>query len=76
MSNFLIMTDLNKSVREDVVIHLKNGKKKFGVMIDRIQENSCHFVPWDTLPYFNEGNSEYLEIIPAVLIESIETDLR
>jgi hypothetical protein len=72
----MIMTYANLKTT-DAVIHLKNGKKKFGLLMDEIPDQNFHFISHNNFLYFNETqNEDYIEIIPGVLIEAIETDLR
>jgi hypothetical protein len=62
----------------DAVIYLKNGKKKFGLLVEEIPfSENFHFISNTNILHFNETqNADYIEIIPGTLIESIETDLR
>lgn len=61
----------------DAVIHLKNGQRKYGVLVgdkDKPQD------PYHFISNFNllntVVNKEFLEVIPGFLIESIDTDLK
>jgi hypothetical protein len=71
------MNYVNEKTTE-AVIYLKSGKKKFGLIVDEIPlSDHFHFISNNNILHFNETpNSDYVEIIPGVLIEAIETDLR
>lgn len=62
----------------DAVIHLKNGKRKYGLLMDEYPgTNDYRFIPNECIPHFIETlSNEYVEIVPGALIEAIETDLK
>lgn len=62
----------------DAVIHLKNGKRKYGLLVDeKPGTDNYFFIPNESIPFFTETHSnEYVEIVPGVLIEAIETDFK
>ncbi|HEX8516092.1 MAG TPA: hypothetical protein VF868_07820 [Bacteroidia bacterium] len=63
---------------KDTVIHLKNGKKKHGFLIDTITAPDNYlFIPYESAACFSETqNTACIEVVPGVLIEAIETDLK
>jgi hypothetical protein len=73
----MILNYTNEKTTE-AVIYLKNGKKKFGILVDENPFNeNFHFIQNNNILHFNESqNTDYIEIIPGALIEAIETDLR
>lgn len=73
----MIMKYANEKVTE-AVIYFKNGKRKFGLLVDDTPDNeNFHFISNNNILHFNEThNAGYIEIIPGILIEAIETDLR
>lgn len=72
------MTTLENNNSQDAVIHLKDGKRKHGLLMNELSETgSFMFIPYHTNSYFSEnGVYDHAEIIPGVLIEAIETDLK
>lgn len=62
----------------DAVIYLKNGKRKYGKLVDETPgSDSYQFISNQNLSFFNEtNNAQYVEIVPGALIEAIETDLK
>lgn len=66
------------STATDAVIYLKNGKIKYGILIDEDNStNSYQFISSNHFSSFTKTKSPaYIEIIPVVLIEAIETDLK
>lgn len=73
------MTIMNSSAKVTAaVIHLKSGKRKYGLLVDeQFSTNSYQFVSNNNVSYFNDTlSNEYVEIVPAVTIESIEVDLK
>lgn len=72
------MTTTIAEMATDAVIHLKNGKRKYGLLMNEHPEtNDYRFIPSESIAYFTETlSNEYVEIVPGVLIEAIETDLK
>jgi len=62
----------------DAVIHLKNGKRKYGLLMDEKRSTDDYFfIPNESIAFFTETcSNEYVEIVPGILIEAIETDLK
>lgn len=73
----MIATTLQNTIT-DAVIYLKDGKRKYGKLIENTPtSDSYQFISNNNVPFFNETNSiEYIESVPGVLIEAIETDLK
>ena len=56
----------------EVVIHLKDGKRKYGKLIDNTANDAYRFISNNNFNLFQETNNpEYIEIVPGVLIEAI-----
>ena len=74
----MIHTHASNSTTTEAVIYLKNGKRKYGMLIEESPNTDAYqFISNDNIPYFNETNSiEYIEIVPGSQIEAIETDLK
>ncbi|MCE3278945.1 MAG: hypothetical protein K0S44_1136 [Bacteroidetes bacterium] len=72
------MKTIENNNSQDAVIHLKDGKRKHGLLMNELSETgSFMFIPYNSNPYFSEnGISAHAEIIPGILIEAIETDLK
>ncbi|MFL5763978.1 MAG: hypothetical protein ACJ77K_08565 [Bacteroidia bacterium] len=51
----------------DAVIYLKDGKRKYGMLIDMGSEENYHFI---------SSSSGQMEIVPAVTIDAIDTYLK
>jgi hypothetical protein len=62
----------------DAVIHLKNGKTKHGLLLEETPgADNYFFVSYNSLQHFEETQSpSYIEVVPGMLIEAIETDLK
>ena len=61
---------------KDVVIYLKDGQRKYGILVDdNHQRESYHFISNFNL-FSKPVNLDFLEIIPKGLIEAIDTDLK
>jgi hypothetical protein len=60
------------------VIYLKDGKRKYGILMDgQCSGNNYQFISNDNILNFNNTlSNEYVEIVPTVLIESIDIDLK
>ncbi len=62
---------------KDVIIYLKDGQRKHGILVDENnqQRDVYHFI--SNFNLFNRPvNLDFLEIIPKILIEAIDTDLK
>lgn len=67
----------NAKIKEAIII-LKNGQKKYGMLVDeQVSTGNFQFVSNDNAFNYNKKyNMELVEMIPAITIESIETDLK
>jgi hypothetical protein len=63
---------------QEAVIHFKNGSRKYGMLLPEKEVNDIyHFVSNTNYHHFNEtGDKAYIEIVPGVLIDAIDTDLK
>ena len=73
----MISTHVNATAT-DAVIYLKNGKRKYGMLIEESPDTDAYrFISNDNISFFNETHStEYIEVLPGSVIEAIETDLK
>jgi len=63
----------------DAIIYLKNGKRKYGVLLENslLRSDVFHFISSANLQLFQKTNNpEFIEIVPGNLIYSIGTDLK
>jgi hypothetical protein len=51
----------------EAVIYLKDGKRKYGMLIDNGVQENYHFIP---------NNCDHMELVPAVTIDAIDTHLK
>ncbi len=60
------------------VIYLKDGKRKYGMLVDHTPvTNDYQFISNDNILLLSEtNNTNYIEIVPGVLIEAIDTNLK
>jgi hypothetical protein len=72
------MENLQKNKAIDAIIHFKSGKSQYGSLMDlQPQNDNYYFIPNESVSHFNGAkNSGLAEIIPGILIEAIESDLR
>jgi hypothetical protein len=61
----------------EVVIYLKNGTRKYGMLIEKGIQDAYHFISNTDYYLFEKTNNEnYIEVVPANLISTIDTDLK
>ncbi len=63
---------------QEAVIHLKNGTRKYGMLIneDRMIDQ-YHFISNTNYEVFRRtSDKRYIEIVPGISIEAIDTDLK
>ena len=61
----------------EAVIYLKNGKRKHGMLLDKIVNDAYHFISNHNYNLFKkDSNQNYIEIVPSNLIETIDTSLK
>jgi len=75
---FIMISAQTNNAATEAVIHLKNGTRKYGMLIEECPDAGTYqFISNDNISSFNETNSsEYIEMVPGALIEAIETDLK
>ena len=63
---------------QEAVIHLKSGRRKYGMLfIEQEIKDIYHFISNTNYFQFNKtGDRSYIEIVPGILIETIDTDLK
>ena len=69
----------NNSRSTEAVIHLKNGTRKYGILVNEPIRGTEDYriISHNYLEdYERTGNSQHVEIVPGALIEAIETDLK
>lgn len=63
----------------EAVIHLKNGTRKYGFLVDNslFRSDAFHFICNSKFNLFKETNNpEHIEVLAGKLISSIDTDLK
>ena len=72
----MLTTTTIYNTAKDVVIYLKDGRRKYGILVDHNdQKDAYHFI--SNFNLFNKPVTlDFLEIIPKGLIEAIDTDLK
>ena len=67
----------NYSSATEAVIYLKDGKRKYGMLFNGNNDSYFQFISNNDLPFYEESNNpDYIEIVPEMLIESIDIDLK
>ncbi len=69
---------IHHNTSTEAVIYLKDGKRKYGVLIDNETEfDSYQFISNDKINTFNEtSNTDCIELLSASLIEAIDINLK
>jgi len=72
-----IETILSSSITE-VIVYLKNGKRKYGVLIDSpVKEEYYEFISNDNISVFQETyNQKLIEKLPLNTVEAIDQNLK
>ena len=66
----------NESIVE-AVIYLKNGKRKYGMLIENMVNDAYQFISNNNYNLFKQDNNQcHIEIVPCALIETIYTNLK
>jgi hypothetical protein len=66
----------NESIVE-AVIYLKNGKRKYGMLIENMVNDAYQFISNNNYNLFKQDNDQcYIEIVPCALIETIDPNLK
>ena len=63
----------------EAIIYLKNGTRKYGVLVDNslFRTDAFHFICNTKFQLFRETNNpEYIEVLSGKIVASIETDLK
>ncbi|CAN5493457.1 hypothetical protein BH10BAC1_BH10BAC1_19290 [soil metagenome] len=61
----------------EAVIYLKNGKRKYGMLIDNVVNDAYHFISNNNYSLFKKNNNQsYIEIVPGALIETIDISIK
>ncbi len=61
----------------EAVIYLKNGKRKYGMIIENMVNDAYQFISNNNYNLFKqEYNKCYIEMVPSALIETIDTNLK
>ena len=70
---------LNNNPAVQAIIKLKNGTRKYGMLVDNslFRSDAFHFICNTKFELFKATNSpEFIEIVPGGMVASIETDLK
>lgn len=66
-----------KNNHTEAVIYLKNGKRKYGMLIDNIVNDAYQFISNNNYNLFKkDSNQSYIEILPSHTIDTIDTSLK
>jgi hypothetical protein len=61
----------------EAVIYLKDGKRKYGMLMDTPGKDDFYFISNSDLNSFQKTkNEKYIETVPTKLIEAIDMDLK
>jgi len=61
----------------EAVIYLKNGKRKYGMLLDNIVNDAYLFISNSNYDLFKKNKDQsYIEMVPSVLIDTIDTSLK
>ncbi len=62
---------------QEAVIHFKNGKKKHGMLMDSQPGDFYYFISNNDYDMFVQNqNRSYIETVPTILIDAIDTHLK
>ena len=66
-------TQMNKNNAIEAAIYLKDGNRKYGIILENTIQNVFHFISNSNYKKFkNTKNEDYLEVVPVNLIETID----
>lgn len=72
----MITDDLINKATE-AVVYLKDGKRKYGMLINNTTNDAYYFISNSELNIFKKTKSEkYIEIISGISIKAIDVDLK
>ena len=70
-------TNLDSYPVNDAVIYLKDGKRKYGMLIDTPAKDAYYFISNADLYVFLQTKSgKYIEMLSPTQVEAIEMDLK
>jgi hypothetical protein len=73
----MIQEQANSENLIEAVIYLKDGKRKYGMLMESEIADAYHFISnSDYILFQKENNESYIEIVPGDLIETIATNLK
>lgn len=62
---------------QEAVIYLKNGNRKYGMLIDNDADENYRFISnTNYSSYKKDNNEDHVEIVPGISIEMIDTHLK
>ena len=65
---------INNDQATEAVIYLKNGNRKYGMILKDSISDAYHFISNANYKMFNKtGNEAYIEVVPGMLIDTIDT---
>jgi hypothetical protein len=68
---------IDHNTSTEAVIYLKDGKRKYGVLIDNEQEYTYQFISNDKINAFYETNNmDCIELLSTSMIEAIDINLK
>ncbi|MBL0328731.1 MAG: hypothetical protein IPP64_04775 [Bacteroidetes bacterium] len=73
------MTQLNNTEMNttEAVVYLKNGKRKYGLILEEVINDTYQFISnVDYFAFLENKNQEYIEELHASTIETIDTNLK
>lgn len=72
----MITDDLINKATE-AVLYLKDGKRKYGMLLGNVANDAYYFISNSDLSIFERTkNKKYIEIISGISIEAIDVDLK
>ena len=68
-----INTQMNNNNAIEAAIYLKDGNRKYGIILENTIQNVFHFISNTNYKKFKKTkNEDYLEVVPVNLIETID----
>ena len=62
---------------QEAVIYLKSGKRKYGMLMDTEPGDFYYFISNNNYDLFKlNKNKSFIETVPAILIDTIDTHLK
>ena len=72
-----MIDNVNTTQATEAVIYLKDGKRKYGMLMDTPAKNAYYFISNSDLNIFQKTkNEKYIELVPDNLIEAIDVYLK